>query len=112
MRLVNTSDKTITRFFLAIRDPKTQSTRGLVESRIAIKPGETFIIKREFFGGTEKVTTTDDNGKIVQKLVKPGIDSEKHWIDFAPRSDLFITVARVDFEDGSNWIIKEGGDVR
>ncbi len=112
VKLVNTSGRTVTRFFLAIRDPKSQTTRSLIRSRISIKPGETFMLRREDFGGAERVTAADAAGRIRQTMVKPGTDSEKRWLEFAARPDLFATIAMVDFEDGSNWTIKEGGEVR
>jgi hypothetical protein len=40
------------------------------------------------------------------------MESEQYWLTFAERSDLFITVGKVSFDDGSGWLIKEGGEVR
>lgn len=106
--LVNTSAQTITTFFLAIRDPKSQITRGIVQSEIAIKPGESYTIRRDNFAGSEKVTLSNDKGQTHQTDVAPGLLSERRWIQFAGRSDLFVTIARVDFENGDSWVIKEG----
>lgn len=110
--LVNTSGQTVTRFFLAIREPESRTTRGMVRSNIAIKSGETYVIKREDFAEPEKVTVAGENRHIRHALIIPGIDSEKRWIQFAARPDFFITIVKVDFEDGSSWMIKEGGEVR
>lgn len=106
--LVNTSGQTVTRFFLAIRDPKSQTTRGLVQSDIAIKPGESYVVKRENFAGSEKLTAADDRGQVRPIVVEPGLNSEKRWIQFAALPDLFVTIAKVEFESGGSWIIKEG----
>ncbi len=106
--LVNTSAQTITTFFLAIRNPKSQTTRGIIQSRIAIKPGESYTVKRENFAGSEKVTLSNQKGQTSQREVAPGLLSEKRWIQFAAPSDLFVTIAKVEFENGDSWVIKEG----
>ena len=110
--LVNTSGQTITTFYLAIRDPKSRITVGFIKSDIAIKPGESYTVTHKNFTGSKRMTIGGKDGQIREVSVEPGFDSEKRWIDFAPRSDLFVTVAKVDFENGESWIIKEGGDVR
>jgi hypothetical protein len=110
--LVNTSGQTITRFYLAIRDPQTRTTRGLIQHNLALKPGETYILKRERFVTPEKITVADNNGQVRQTQAMPGMDSEKSWIQFAARSSLFITIIKVDFTDNSNWLIKEGGEAK
>lgn len=110
--VVNASGQTVTRFFLAVRDPRSQSTRGILQGKLALKPGETYKVSRDHFADPEKITETGEDGKTRHKLVVPGMDSEKKWIQFASRSTLFITVARVEFEDGSSWSIKEEGEIR
>ncbi|MEK6302549.1 MAG: hypothetical protein AABO41_17700 [Acidobacteriota bacterium] len=110
--LLNTSGQTVVRFYLAIRSPKSQTTRGLVQSNVAIRPGESYTVKREDFAGSEKVATGDQKGEVHLRRVDPGLSSEKRWIEFAGRSDVYVTIAKVDFENGDSWIIKEGGDVK
>ncbi|HLL73613.1 MAG TPA: hypothetical protein VK363_19400 [Pyrinomonadaceae bacterium] len=110
--LVNASGQTVTRFFLAVRDPRSQSTRGILQSKLALKPGETYRVSRDHFADPEKMTVTGEDGKTRHEIVVPGMDSEKKWIQFASRSALFITVARVEFEDGSSWSVKEEGEIK
>ena len=109
--LVNASQQTVTTFYLAIRDPKSRKTRGFIKSNLALKPGESYVVKREHFAGAEKMTVLE-NGEIRETVVDPGLKSEKRWIEFAGRSDIFITIAKVEFENGESWVIKEGGEVR
>lgn len=111
-RVVNASEQTVTRFMLFVRDPRSRTTRGIVQSKIALKPGETYLVSRDHFVDPEKITMAGEDGKARQMLVRPGLDSEKRWIQFAARPDLFVTIAKVDFEDGSSWVIKEGGEVK
>lgn len=111
-KLVNTSGKTITGFVLVVRDPQSQTNRGIVQNSVAIKPGETYTVRREHFGTSEKLTMAGKDGQIQQTSVEQGVNSEKHWLDFAPPSNIFVTIGMVNFEDGSRWMIKEGGEVR
>jgi hypothetical protein len=111
-RLVNVSGRTVTGFMLLVRDPNSRSTRGVLKSELALKPGESFQIKRDHFVEPERRTTVGENGKTRQTTVAPGIESEKSWIQFAARPDLFVAVARVEFDDGSSWLIREGGEIR
>lgn len=112
VRLVNTSGKLITGFILVIRDPDSKITRSLVQTNIAIAPGDTYIVKRSHFTKPEKITLVDKNNQIRHTLVEPEIDAEKYWIHFADLSNLFTTIGLVNFGDGSSWIIKEEGEVR
>jgi hypothetical protein len=97
---------------LAVRDPESKTTRGIVQSKISIIPGATFTAMRESFIRPEWVSTLDENGKPNPHVARPTIRSEKYWISFAGRSSIFVTVAQVEFQDGSTWIVKEGGDIR
>lgn len=110
--LVNHSGQTVTRFFLAIRDPLSRTTRGILQSKLALKPGETYKITRDHFAEPEQMTVKGEDGKFHQKLVAPGLESEKKWLHFAERSSLFITVAMIEFADGSRWAIREEGEVQ
>lgn len=104
--LVNTSQKTITGFVLAVRGPEVRATRGLVQKKIMIAPGQTYIVKRNHFVNSEKLTVVDKNDQ-VGNMMTPDMNSEKYWIHFAQWSDLFATIGLVDFEDGSSWMLKE-----
>lgn len=110
--LVNNSAQTVTRFFLAIRDPQTRTTRGILQSKIALKPGDSYTVSRDHFAAPEKMTVLNEDGTNGQKQIVPGMDSEKKWIEFASRSAIFITVAKVDFADGSSWTLKEEGELK
>ncbi len=110
--LLNTSSQTITKFVLVVRDPKSRKTRGVIQHDISVRPGETYVINRELFVTPDKVTEAGANGPAQRTLVNPGIKSEKGWIEFAARPELFVTVGLVNFEDGSSWTLKEGGEVR
>lgn len=110
--LVNTSGQTVIRFFLVIRDPHSRVLRGIIQSRIALKPGDTYVVTREHFGRPESRTVRGEDGQIRQTSVPLRMDSEQRWLQFAARPDLFVTIARVDFEDGTSWEIREGGEVR
>lgn len=107
VKLVNTSAQTVTGFMVGIRDPKTRTTRALFKSKVSIKPGEAYMMSRELFSLEEKMTA-DGTAKARRAQVKPGMDSEKSWIQFAPPSDLFVLIGLVDFEDGGRWVLKEG----
>lgn len=111
VKLVNTSGKTITGFVIAIRDPQSQTTSTLVNLKASIPPGESYIVKREQFVKSEKATVAS-GGQVRETLVQPKMDSEKYWLQFAGRSDIFITVGAVMLNDGSRWMIKDGGDVK
>lgn len=103
--LVNHSGKTITGFVFGIRDPKTKTLQTVNQQKIAIAPGATYNVKREHFLKPEKTTTATSEG-VSQKLILPKADSEKYWVDFAQRSDFYVTIGIVFFEDGSRWALK------
>lgn len=109
--LVNTSGQTVKKFFLLVRNPEARFTRG-VGRKILIKPGETYAVKREYFAAPEKIATSDGNNQVHEALTALGMDSEKMWLNKGVQSDLYVIVARVEFEDGSSWTVKEGGEVR
>lgn len=112
IELVNTSGKAITGFVIGIRDPHSRTTRTLAQRKVSIAPGETYIVRREHFVNPQQVTVADDNGQFHQKLVQPKKNSEKYWLPFAGRSDIFVTVGCVNFDDGTTWMIKKGGEVK
>ena len=112
VRLLNSSSKLITGFVLAIRDPTTKTTRGIVKSKLLIKQGETYTVPRQAFIEPEWTSAVDNEGKIRSQLARPDFQSEKYWISFASRAVLFVTVARVTFQDGGIWKLNEGGDIQ
>ncbi|HLL15808.1 MAG TPA: hypothetical protein VK388_12130 [Pyrinomonadaceae bacterium] len=111
VRLVNTSGQTIKKFFLFVRSPEDQFTRG-VGRKVEIKPGESYTVERVHFAAPEKIATAVGNAQLRETLAAPGMDSEKMWLSKGVRSNLYVTVVKVEFEDGSSWTLQEGGDVR
>jgi len=110
--LVNSSGKTITGFVFVVRDPESKVTRGIIQNRVSIAPGQTFSVIRQAFLKSESVTMAEANGQIQQKLVQADMNSEKYWMPFADRSRLFATVAKVSFQDGTVWRVQEGAEIR
>jgi hypothetical protein len=111
VRLVNVSGRTVNKFFLFVRNPEAHFTRG-VGRTVSLKPGEVYTVERSYFAAPEKTTTMGANGQAEEKLITLGMDSEKMWLNKGARPDLYVTVARIEFEDGSNWTLNEGGEVR
>jgi hypothetical protein len=111
-RLFNSSGKTITSFAIAVRNPNSRSIRGFIQRAVSIAPGETYTVERQHFLNPDKITVPEGERGYRQKLVLPKLDSEKSWLSFGRRSDLFITVGRVQFDDASTWTLKEGGEIR
>jgi hypothetical protein len=111
VKLINTSGKTITSFFMVIRNAKARSVCGFIQSKVSIAPGQSYTVERERFANPEKVTMADNNG-VRQIWVQPKFDSERYWLDFEKSPDVFVTVAQVSFDDGTEWRVKEGGRVR
>jgi hypothetical protein len=112
VRLLNSSGKTITQFILAVRHPASRTTRGIVHNKLSIAPGSTFTVGRQFFVRREWTSTLEPDGDIKVERAQPEASSERYWISFAERSQLFVTVGEVEFEDGTRWRVKEGGDIR
>lgn len=112
VRLLNSSAKTITQFVLAVRDPTSRTTRGIVHSKLSIAPGSTFTVPRELFVRREWTSAVEPDGEVKVKRAQPEASSERFWISFAGRSQLFVTVGEVEFQDGSSWKVKEGGDIK
>lgn len=111
VKLLNTSGKTITSFYLIVRNAETQSVRGFIKSKVSVAPGETYTVTRDYFARPQKVTVSDSEGAR-QKWVQPEWDSEKVWLEFKKSPDVFVTVGQVTFADGSQWIVSEGGRVK
>jgi hypothetical protein len=112
VKLLNSSTKTITGFVLVVRDPNSKTSRGIVQSKLEIAQGQTYLYPRNSFVKYEWSTTADNEGKVKTRFAPPAMNSEDYWLSFATRSNLFVTVAQVNFHDGSSWTVKEGGDIR
>jgi hypothetical protein len=111
VQLLNSSGKAITGFVLVIRDPASKTTRGIVQSKIFIEQGKMYTADRKSFLRSEW-TSPADKDVTTTRVAQRDIDSERYWISFASRADLFVTVARVSFQDGSTWTLKEGGEIQ
>lgn len=107
VELTNTSGKTITGFVLAVREPVSRTTLTHYERKVSVAPGETYVVRREHFVSSDQKVITGDDGKTRQVAVQPNLDSEKYWIQFGRRPDVFITVGIVKFDDGS--IVEDKG---
>jgi hypothetical protein len=112
VQLLNSSGKPITGFVLVIRDPASKTTRGIIQTKVFIPQGQTYTAQRHSFLRAEWSSAVDKQGQITSKYAQREMNSEKYWISFAARSDLFVTVARVSFQDGSLWKVKEGGELQ
>lgn len=110
--LLNASGKTVTGFVIAIRDPHSQTTSTISNLKTSISSGATFVVKRDYFVGPQKVVGSDANGKPAHRFLQQRMDSEKYWLIFAARSDIYIAVGAVIFDDGTRWLLKDGGDVK
>jgi hypothetical protein len=110
--LINASSETITGFVIALRDPYSRTTRGFVQQKIALAPGETYVVKREHFVELAKTTLANETGQVSHTIARPSMDSEKYWLQFAARSDIFVTIGQVTFNNGGTWLIKEGGEAK
>lgn len=111
-RLLNSSGKVVSGFVLVVRDPTSKTTRGMVQSKVSIAQGETYTAQRDLFVRPEFMTNADETGQVKTRFGRPELNSEHYWISFGQRSDLFVTVAKVNFQDGTIWTLKEGGDIR
>jgi hypothetical protein len=112
VKLLNSSAKTITEFVVVVRDPTSKTTRGIIQNKVSIGPGQTYTVDRQSFLRPEWTSAPDKDGKIDSRFGQPGKNSERYWLTFAQRADLFVTVAQVTFADRTNWTLKEGGDLR
>lgn len=112
VQFLNSSAKAITGFVFVIRDPGSKTSRGIVQTKVLIPQGETYTIQRQAFLRGEWTSSVDKDGQITTKFAPRDLNSEKYWISFANRSELFVTVAHVSFQDGSTWTVKEGGEIQ
>ena len=112
VKLVNTSEKTITQFTIIIRNPKLQAGRSMLQRKVSVAPGETYVVKRDHFLTPGKSPDGGESTGGSRPSGLPEMNSEQYWVTFGERSDLFVTVYKVGFDDGNSWLIKEGGEVK
>ena len=112
VKLINTSEKTITGFVLAVRHPESDRNRGVVLPKASIPSGGTYEVTRNAFVSPDKLTVANADAQTHQKIVQPKMDAEKYWVQFAQRSDVFVFVSLIVFDDGSEWKAKKGGELR
>lgn len=103
--LTNTSPNPITEVVLIIRNPESKSTRGFIKSKILISPGGTYTIKRQDFIKPDKLKDSPSS-------VEPGATTEEFWIDSSEKANLYIAIAKVKFNNGSEWMVTEGGELQ
>jgi hypothetical protein len=106
--MIDVHTRTIYRYIdLLIRNPEAHFTRG-VGRKVTLKPGETYVVEREYFAELEKTTAADENGQTHEAFVPLDMDSEKLWLNKGARSDLYVIVARVEFEAAVTGRLKKG----
>jgi hypothetical protein len=110
--LVNTSGKTITEFTVILRNPKLRAGRSMLQRKVSVAPGESYVVKRDHFLTPGKASGGGGSTSGGRPPGLPGMESEQYWVTFGEQSDLFVTVYKVSFDDGSSWLLKEGGEVR
>jgi hypothetical protein len=98
--LLNTSGKTITSFAIML-DAKADKHVAIIKN-LSIAPGGAYTLVPRKWLLEDKVTVQNDDGTSKSVMRKPGPDSVKFWLSGAP-PDLHVAVARVWFEDGTQW---------
>lgn len=101
VKMLNVSDKTISRVMLVVNDPVTAHTKGIAMRGLRILPGATFEIVPGNFVKGESFTTVDENGK-VNTSFREAMESNKFWLPFSDKTQIQVRVG-VEFEDGSEW---------
>lgn len=101
VRLLNVSDKTISRVMLVIDDAQAEKSRGLYFKELSIEPGSTFTVSRDSFVKHEHKTTVDEHGNL-ESSVRESMKNNKFWMKFPERNRLKVRVS-VEFEDGTKW---------
>jgi hypothetical protein len=107
VHLVNTSDKSISGFMLGFTNPTTNRMRIITFHKLSVKSGHPYVVSPEALVTSPRVTVTDDNG--AREVVRSKMESEKYWITLGNPSDYFISVGKVSFEDGTEWIVNDEG---
>ena len=99
--LYNGSSKTIKSFAVVV-DSGTGKGNGLLKN-ISIPPYSTHKVLSSEWPRAERVTV-ENEGKFVNVLRQPRLDSSKSWIPVSA-SSLKVTVGFVEFEDGTEWTV-------
>lgn len=91
--LMNNSERTIRKFIVLVGNKKTIKSYTLSFGRVSIVPKETYIVKHSEWRGKKQ----DED-----------FDSPRlWWISETQPSDLTVRVARVEYDDGSVWLIDD-----
>lgn len=104
VRLLNVSNKTVSRVMLIINDVSAQKSTGISMRNLSIAPGTAFTIGRENFVKPETLTTVDERGQANSTPAHP-MKSKNFWLPFPDKSKLHVRVG-VEFDDGSKWYNK------
>lgn len=107
IKMINVSDKTISRVLLDINDPIGEISKGLYFRELNIKPGETFNISRAGFLRPEQNTSVDDKGNITT-IEKNPMKNSKFWLPFSDKNRIKVSIS-VEFADGTKWFNQEQG---
>jgi len=108
--LLNGSAKTIKSFAIAVTSAADKPRSGyiLLKNSVSIPPGSTHKVTSSEWPKPERVSV-EQAGKFVSVLRKPGLRSGKAWVP-GSASDLRVTIALVEFDDGTKWMISPGSD--
>jgi hypothetical protein len=103
--LLNDSGKTIKSFAVVVQSAADKSRGGriLFKKELSILPGAIFQVRSSDWLLADRVTV-ESEGKFINKIQQPPMDSAKSWIPGAS-SDLKLTIALVEFDDGTKWMI-------
>ena len=101
IRLVNTSQKTISEFIIMIKSADGTG-RGVLMKNQSIQPGATLIFPSAKWAKPERLMTQKD-GKFVPVIRELGLDSPKSWLPGAA-SGSKVAVGMVTFGDGVTWM--------
>lgn len=108
--LSNGSAKTIKSFAIAVKSAVDKPRSGyiLLKNNVSIPPSSTYKLTSGEWPMAERVSV-EQAGRFVNVLRKPGLDSAKAWIP-GSASDLRVTIALVEFDDGTTWRISSDSD--
>jgi hypothetical protein len=114
VQFANNSQKTVTGFVLMLRDAQTGELRMVTKRNQKLHSGELFQVPSNHFSGFESTVSENDGKKAQIKLAPYGFDSEKRWLSKTTRANLYVSILKVNFEDGSVWTANfdERGEVR
>jgi len=99
--LYNASSKMIKSFAIAVENGSGK-VNGLLKN-ISIPPYSNHKVLSIEWPRAEHITI-EKEGKFVNAMRQPGLDSAKSWVPGAA-SDLKVTIGFVEFEDGTKWTL-------